>query len=291
MPFESIQALDRFFTNEGPTYALSLHTSASPSPTNELTAVNAPGYTRQPCTLAGTDHAYPPELHNGDDVTFGPATSDWPMVHSIGLQGGPDPDVLLAHYTLTPPERPTVRATKTYTVPAGFMELELPPRSTGSIGWHGSWESFDDLIRDPSKPYFGAALDIGGGHETIPLTNTEEVAKIAGVWLQMSLYEANPIGLDHLTSQVFAQATSNDSIETLWYWSPNANALVNYGALQVENVRREGTARFWTLTRGAPAEDLSNLLFVETVEPALHITPDDVYHWAPRNVQAPLVHG
>jgi len=284
MPFVNIEALDRFFGNESRTaFALSLHGGSPATPANELTAAVAPGYERQDYTLTGTNDAIPPRLRNDADIVFGPATADWPEAHAIALWGGPDPDTVLAYHELPHAERPALKATHSYTVPAGFAYLETPPRDTGSIGWHGGWERFVQVIRD--REYWGASLDVGATHGAIDPANATEVAKISGLRLTLTFYSENPIGT---VIDVQQYLTRIENI--LFYWSPTAHALVNYFPLRV-TPRIAGTARYFLLSTGTPHDDLVSVLYNQRVDPPLAMDPAREYDWNARTIQAPLVHG
>jgi len=284
MPFLDITSLDRFFANEDrESFGLSLHSASPATADNELTAASASGYERQDYTLTGSNDYTPPRLFNDADIVFGPAVDSWPEVHAIGLWGGPAPDTLLAYHELPAVERPAIEATHSYTVPENFAFLETPPRDTGSVGWHGGWERFVQVIRD--REYWGVVLDAGGTHGGISSTDAAEVAKISGMRLDLTLYADNPIGTTIDVQQYLVRLT-----DVLFYWSPTAHALVNYFPVRIPT-RIAGTARYFLLSTGTPHDDLVSVLYNQRIEPPLGMQTGRIYHYNARTIQAPLVHG
>jgi len=323
MPFFSQAAVDRFINNwadsrtHDATFSLSLHTADVPDLANELTAVSAPGYARQAWELGGTNNTNPPRFTATGTVTFGPATGAWPEVRSIGLRAsinGARPPTgdssLVAYHTLPDDQRFTLPNGLTHNIDRSHLYMSLPPRGAASLGWHGVWSWFDDMIGLPSslsRPSISNSsvnLDPGGAWEANYPTGIRDSPSFHDwgdtyytsglIPLQFALYPRNPlIAPTSLTDplrmgeQVYRTATLLDRRSIPWYWSPTLHALVNWTEI-VTPGGDAGTATHWAIWSGEPISDTNRLIFLGEVTPAIPLTLGQGVSFGRRVVRAAM---
>jgi len=314
MPFFSQAGVDAFVNNYAATpaqarqYGISLHTGDVPDLSNELSAVNAPGYARQPWTLAGTANTTPPRLTGNQTITFGPATSDWPEVRSIGLwaltDGGSSVvhgnSSLVAYLTLPDDQRFTLPSGLTRAISRSHLYLTLPPRGAASLGWHGQWYVFDDMLGLPSHARAGvtvSSLEPSGSLEVDypdASIRSGEYLDVGCNGYQAALYTRNPLVAPTILDtplrqgeQVYWTDTDDHKRTIPFYWSPTYHALVNYTEI-ITPGGDAGTATHWALWRGAPSGGSDQLLFLGELSPTIALDAGEGVSFGRRVLRAAM---